>query len=99
MHKLIMLSIAVAMMPSAGSVQAGDHDNFGGNGQAWVEMIIGGSTYWDHALNDNLSKDWETPDGSSRFTQPGNAEGNANGNSVIEYYPCSGIQVYPGGNN
>ncbi len=72
--------------------------NFGGNGAAWELVFLGGNPYWSRVDQANHTKDWNTSTGEVRFTQPGDAEGNAGGNSVIIYFPCPGTQVYPGSN-
>lgn len=100
MKKPVFLGfVVIATMLIAGTALSAGRNDFGGNGQAWVELMMGDGTYWDHTRNDDLSKDWQTPNNGVRFTQPGKAEGRANGNSVIEPYPCPGTQVYPGSNS
>ncbi len=94
--KAITLVIAMGMMAAAPGMAAAEGPaNFGGNGVAWEVLYLGGSMYYSQVNQDNLAKDWATPAGEVRFTNPGNAEGNASGNSAIQFFPCPGTQVYP----
>lgn len=95
MKKIGALSFVLFLLSAAAANAAGE-GLFGGRGRAWETREMGGSTYFGHTRNENLSKHWNSPEGEVRFTQPGRAEGRVGeGNPVIRYYPCPGTQVYP----
>ena len=98
MRVSIVIVLALSLM-SAGSVLADGPGNFGEKGNAWKEYELkDGTTFYQNTENPGQIKKWDSP-GGKWFTQPGNAEDNANGNSVIPNDPIHpGTQVLPGSN-
>jgi hypothetical protein len=75
-------------------------DNFGGNGKGWTAESSFGVDYYQHKNTETHTKNFNSSQGvGKRFSQPGEAEGKASGNSVIQNDPMHpGTQVLPGGN-
>ena len=98
MRVSIVIVLALSLM-SAGTAFA-DPDNFGGRGKGWVETSKFSIDYYEHKNTESHTKNFDSGQGAGkRFSQPGNAEGKANGNSVIHNDPTHpGTQVLPGGN-
>jgi hypothetical protein len=98
MRFFISIGIIVIVL-SAGTALA-DPDNFGGNGQGWTAESSFGVDYYEHKNTASHTKNFNSSQGAGkRFSQPGKAEGKANGNSVIQDDSThQGTQVLPGGN-
>jgi len=103
MRLSIVIILALSLM--AAGIAFADPDNFGGKGKAWEEHQFEVGTVYLHqnTLSHNKSSN-SGEDTEKRFSQPGNAEGKANGNSVISDDPEDldvfhpGTQVLPGSN-
>jgi hypothetical protein len=89
----------VVVLFVAGTVLAAP-DNFGGNGKGWTAESSFGVDYYQQKNTDTHTKNFNSSQGAGkRFSQPGKAEGKANGNSVIHNDPTHpGTQVLPGSN-
>ena len=103
MRTSIVIVLALSLM-YAGFAFA-DPDNFGGKGKGWEEHQFEVGTVYLHQNTLSHNKSFNSgEDAEKRFSQPGKAEDNANGNSVISDDPEDldvfhpGTQVLPGGN-
>ncbi len=97
--RFLFITILTLVLAFAGTVFA-DPENFGGNGKGWQEYQMDGGTFYKHQNTWSHTKNFDSSQGAGkRFSQPGKAEGKANGNSVIlEDGLHPGTQVLPGGN-
>ena len=97
--RILVITMLAVMLAVGGTALAGP-DNFGGNGKGWSQENSFGVDYYEHKNTDTHTKNFDSSQGAGkRFSQPGNAEGNANDNSVIQddgMHP--GTQVLPGSN-
>ena len=77
-----------------------DPENFGGNGKGWTAESSFSVDYYQHKNTDTHTKNFDSSQGAGkRFSQPGQAEGKASDNSVIQNDPMHpGTQVLPGSN-
>ncbi len=97
--KITILIALMVVVLSAGIAFAAP-DNFGGKGDGFQEYTIDGNTFYKQVETWSHTKNFDSGQGAGkRFSQPGNAEGKANGNSVIlDDLIHPGTQVLPGGN-
>jgi hypothetical protein len=97
MRYLVVTVAIIALVMTFGTAMAAGPRQVGGKSGAWQETYKGSGVYV-HQKKGAHWKATENAPGGRMFTQPGKAEGKANGRSVITPDFHKGTQLRPGSN-